>query len=749
MVDNQAKISKFHLKGRYSFLVAFFLLLFSVLCVRLVVLTVIKHDEYLQKAKDNIYSETPLYAERGIIYDRNMNILAANVTTWRVFISPRDIKNDAEAELIARGMSEILNLDYETVLSGAKNNKTRDRTLKKKASADEKDKVVKFVLENSLSHCLHTEAGSERYYPYGSLAAHVIGFMGTDSGLLGIEAYYDAYLKGEDGFYITSKNASGETLLDEYVGFTPAVDGCSIVTTIDVNIQAMLEAQLKATYIDSKAQNRVTGVVTDPQTGEVLAMATYPSFDLNEPYTLDEYSLAQLLKSGINEGNEGYRKAYNEALYKMWNNKAVSTLYEPGSTFKIVTTSVALELGVSRTTEMFHCSGALKIDGYGSPIRCHKRQGHGSLNFAEALQKSCNPTMMNLAARIGSERFMDYFISFGYTGKTGIDLPGEALGIFHARENFNTVELAVYSFGQTFKTTAIQQISAVGAVANGGNLLVPFIVSKITDSAGQTVYSKTIDVKTEILNTETCSTISEILEGGVSGDGGAKNAGVAGYKIAAKTGTSQVRDIRDEHGNSYLYVGSCVAYAPSDNPRLAVIIVVDQPQSQIYYGSTVAAPYVSGFLSGALPYIGIEPEFSADEEAKRSVTIGEYAGKSVKDAKNEISKLGLNVLVIGNGEKVTLQIPSAESTIAKDCGRIILYTDGASASAVKVPNVINMTATDAITKLVDLGFNISIAGVSDYSRGVGATVISQSVSDIELAPGSVITLTLRYLDTKE
>ncbi len=746
MTPNEAKINKHRLRGRYSVLTLFFLLCFAVLCVRLFVLTVIKHEEYLQKAKDNIYSETPLKAERGIIYDRNMNILAANVTTWRVYISPRDIKSDSEAELIARGMSEILNLNYETVLSGAKNNATRDRTLKKKASADEKDKVIQFVLENNLSHCLHTEAGSERYYPYGSLAAQVIGFMGTDNGLLGIEAYYDSYLKGEDGCYITSKNASGETLPDSYVGFTPAVDGCSIVTTLDVNVQAMLEAQLKATYIDSKAQNRVTGVALDPETGAVIAMATYPSFDLNEPYTLDEYSAKKLADSGISKGDDGYRAAYNEALYKMWNNKAVSTLYEPGSTFKIVTTSVALELGVSQTGEMFHCSGSLKVDGYGSPIRCHKRQGHGSLNFAEALQKSCNPTMMKLAARIGNEKFMDYFISFGYTGKTGIDLPGEALGIFHSREDFNTVELAVYSFGQTFKTTAIQQITAVSTVANGGMTVTPFVVSKISDSAGQTVYSHTLELRSRVLGEESCATISAILEGGVSGDGGAKNAGVAGYKIAAKTGTSQVRDIRDENGNSYLYVGSCVAYAPSDSPEIAVIIVVDQPQSHIYYGSTVAAPYVSEFLKGALPYLGCEPSFTAEEEAKRSVTVGNYMNLSLNEAKKEISKLGISAEVIGNGDTVIMQIPTCDSTITKQNGRVILYTEGSNAEAIKVPDVTKLNATDAIKKLVDLGFNINISGVSDYGRGVGATVITQSNVGELLVPGSIITITLRYLD---
>lgn len=742
-----AKVNVSRLKTRYWFILIFFIMCFSVLAVRLVYLQVFKYDEYRAKSDDNIQSKTPLKAERGIIYDRNMTPLAVNVTNWRIFISPRDVKSDAEAELIARGMSDILGVDYETVLSGAKNKTTRDRTIKKKASEEEKNKVLEYIIEKDLSHAVHTEATTTRYYPYGSLAAHLIGFMGSDSGLLGIEAYYDAYLKGEDGYYITSKNASGESLENSYDAYVKATDGCSVILTIDVNLQKMLEAELKATYIDSKADNRVTGVVTDPQTGEVLAMATYPTFDLNSPYTLDEESLRELNALGLRLGTAEYNKAFNDSLYKMWNNKAVSTLYEPGSTFKIVTTSVALETGVSRVSEGFHCAGALKVEGYGSPIRCHKRQGHGSLNFAQGLQNSCNPVMMTLAARIGNQRFMDYFIKFGYTGKTGIDLPGEALGIFHEREGFNTVELAVYSFGQTFKTTAVQQITAVSAVANGGTLLEPYVVSKIIDAHGVIRYSKSRTEKARIISEDVCATISEILEGGVSGDGGAKNAAVEGYKIAAKTGTSQVRDIRDENGNSYLYVGSCVAYAPSDCPKLAVIIVVDQPKSHIYYGSAVAAPYVGSFLEGALGYIGIEADESG--ENAKVISIGDYEGMSVSEAKKTAEKEKLTFEIVGNGDTVIKQVPAKNTEINIKYGKIILYTEENEGATLKVPNVVGTDAADAIKKLTDMGFNISINGVTDYSKGVGAKVVAQSRVGEEAEKGSNIEITLRYLDGRE
>ena len=740
----EARINGHRLKKRYTVLLVFFALCFLVLIVRLFVLQVIKHEEYLGKARDNIESETALRAERGIIYDRNMIPLAVNVTKWRIYISPRDIKDENEAKAVARGLSEILGVNYESLLAGAMNRTTRDRTVKNKADENEKNKVLEFVNENNLTHCIHTEADTARYYPYGSLAASVIGFVGTDGGLLGIESYYDAYLKGENGKYITYKNASGESLEGSHDTYIKATDGADIILAIDITLQSLLEAQLKETYIDSKSANKVTGIALDPETGEILAMATYPSFDLNDPYTLNEYYQTKLAATGAIKGTDEYKKAYNNYLYEMWNNKAVSTLYEPGSTFKIVTTSVALQEKVSTVNEGFHCSGALKIDGYGSPIKCHKRQGHGSLNFAEALQKSCNPTMIKLAQRIGNTRFMSYFKSFGYTEKTGIDLPGEALGIFHSDEGFNNVELSVYAFGQTFKTTALQQITAVSAVANGGELVTPFTVKEIREKNGSVVYSNSVKTKGRVLDEQVCQTISEILVSGVAGEGGAKNAGVAGYNIAAKTGTSQKRDIRDKN----LYVGSCVAYATYEKASIAAIIVVDEPMCANYYGSTVAAPYVSAFLSGALPYLGIEPSYTEEEESRLNVSVGDYKGITVAEAKKQIIKDGLTVTVVGNGDTVLSQMPRCGEKINKG-GRVILYTGGEETQNGEVPKVIGMTASDAIKKLVDAGFNVKIEGATDYDKGVGATVISQDLYDTEAEKGRVITLYLRYLDVRE
>lgn len=745
-MTGKARIDEARLKTRYRVLLVFFAISFCVLSVRLGVLQIVKHKEYLEKARDNIESRTALKAERGIIYDRNMVPLAVNVTSWRIYITPRDVKSEEQAHLIASGLSNILSIDSETVLKGALNKSTRDRTVKKKANESEKEMVLDFIVRQGLTDCVHLEADTSRYYPYGDLCANVIGFVGVDGGLLGIEAYYDEYLKGVDGVYITQKNASGESLSDSKDTYIKAINGNDVILTVDITLQSLLEAQLKETFIDSQARERVTGAALDPLSGEVLAMATYPSFDLNDPYTLNSFYLEKLEKSGYAKGSDEYKKKRNDYLYEMWNNKAVSALYEPGSTFKIITTSVALEEKVATVNEGFHCGGALKIDGYGTPIRCHKRTGHGSLNFAEALQKSCNPTMIRLAQRIGNTRFMSYFKRFGYMGKTGIDLPGEALGIFHDEKSFNNVELSVYSFGQTFKTTAIMQLTAVSAVANGGSAITPFVVKEIRDNDQNIIYCKAVNSNKRVVSESVSKTISEILIDGVNGDGGGKNAAVAGYRIAAKTGTSQKRDIKNEN----LYVGSCVAFSVYGETAISVIIAVDEPMCQNYYGSTVAAPYVSAFLSGALPYLGIEPSFTEEEEAKRSVTVDDYVQKTVSEAKKELASLGLKVEVIGSGETVLAQSPGASVRINRENGKVILYTGGEAQSYARVPKVEGLTATEAMKLINDSGFNVTVVGVTDYQKGVGATVIKQSVpSGSELKKGETVTLTLRYLDIKE
>ncbi len=723
----------------------------SLIIMRLFDLQIVNYDKYQAKVLDNIQRETTLTAKRGIIYDRNMVQLATNYTVYRVFISPRDIEDDAQARLIATGLSEILGADYNEVIDRAGRKNRADETIKKNVSEEDADRVLEFIAEHKLDKQIHLEASTSRYYPYNTLAAHVIGLVGTDGGLLGLELEYNDYLSGTSGRYLTARNASGLSMPYKYDTYIDASNGANLVTTIDLTLQSMLEKELEKTYYDSKPLNRVTGVVMNPKTGAILAMGTYPSFDLNEPYKLTEEFQIKLDESGYEPGSTEYKSLYNTLLYSMWKNKAVSELYEPGSTFKIITASSALEENVVKITDRFSCSGSHFVEGYRRPIHCWRRIGHGSLTFEEGLQHSCNSALMQIAARLGRDKFYDYFKAFGFTEKTGIDLPGEANSYYHAFSGFNQVELAVYSFGQTFKVTPLMLLTGISAVANGGYLVTPYVVEKLIDDDGNVLMSRETQVKRQVISETTAQELAGILERGVSGNGGAKNAYVAGYTVAAKTGTSEVRDVLNESGDSYLRVGSCVAYAPAEDPQIAVLIVVDQPQSESVYGSVVAAPYVSSFLNEALPYLGVERNYSEEDLARIAVTVGDYVGKKVSEARSKINLLGLGVEVRGDGDIVTYQMPAYGEAINKDTGKVILYCGNESpASSVTVPNVVGMNATNCNRTLMNSGLNILIDGTTNYDIASGAVVVAQVPEAGEVvSPGTVVTVTLRYLDSQE
>ena len=506
----------------------------------------------------------------------------------------------------------------------------------------------------------------------------------------------------------------------------------------------------------------------DVNTGEILAMGQYPTVDLNSPYVLTDEAQVKydsyindgqiekdLAKKGITPSNADYQTKYNELaneylytlIYQSWSNKTVSETYEPGSTFKILTTAFALEQEVTSFADTYSCPGYYVVAG--TKIKCHKTTGHGSHDYATMLQQSCNPALMQVALKIGNEKFYEYFSLLGYMEKTGIDLPGEASGIYSNESSFGIVSLACYSFGQTFKTTMIQQITAISAIANGGHLLTPHTVSALTDSNGNVVVSYGTEEKRSVISEDICQEIMAVLEDGVSGDGGAKNAYVAGYRIAAKTGTSEKRDkVNPITGNKDYRIGSTVAIAPADNPQIAVLIIVDEPKGSVY-GSTVAAPYVANFLSEALPYIGVERQYTAEEMERATVSIKNYYGASVQDATRAISKLGLAYEVIGNGNVVTAQMPSSGTALTKSDGKVILYTEGISSSSkqVTVPNLIGYTAEEAVKALRARGLNVLISGSTNYNLGNGAKVVSQSLeANTQVKYGSVVTIRCLYDD---
>jgi len=743
---NQHRETNRGIPGRSMFILLVFMALWCVLIVKLFELQIVKYDYYQNKVIGNVQRTTTLKAKRGEIYDADMNKLASNYTVYRVFISPRDIKDENQARLIANGLSQILGADYDKIIELTKKVHRADETIMKKASDEQADAVRKFILNNDLALQVHLEATTARYYPYGSLASGVIGVVGTDGGLTGLEYQYNSFLLGESGKYITSKDGVGGEMPTKYDTYIDASNGANLVTTIDVTIQKALEKQLQQTYLDSDPLNRVTGIVMDCNTGAVLAMATYPNFDLNNPFVLDEDSLVLLEESGLDPSSTEYTQKQTELLYTLWRNKAVSDLYEPGSTFKILTTAMALEEGLVTPTESFYCKGSLKVDGYPDPIHCHKRTGHGSVTFERGLQQSCNPVLMTLGLRLGQANFYKYFEAFGFTERTGIDLPGETRSIFSTFENFSNVSLAVYSFGQTFKVSPIQQLTAISTVANGGYLMTPFVVDQILDDDGNILMQHESDPKRQVVSSAVCETIAGILERGVSGDGGAKNAYVPGYKIAAKTGTSEVRDKADENGEYSYRVGSCVAYAPADDPQIAALIVVDTPMCANKYGSVTAAPYIADLMNEVLPYIGIERNYTEEELNKIKTTIKyNTVGWTTADAVYVYRYMDYEVR--GTGDIITYQVPAKGESILKNEGKIILYCGDATPMAdIRVPDVVGRTASAANRILTNEGFNVIINGATN-SDSSEAYVVSQSITPGTLATeASVITITVRYLD---
>lgn len=748
--------------------------LFAV-CLAFVVfnMQVFEYEKYQQEVIDQITVENSVSAERGIIYDRNMNVIATNQTTWRVFISPVDIQSavfttaaeravfrfrddgsltalvegNRQDEVIADGLAEILGVDRDFILQKASMHGRRDETIKKNVDKETADKVLDFIEKNGLERQVHLEATNKRYYSYGNMAAQTIGFTGADGqGLYGLEYMYNEELTGVPGKYITAQDARGNEMAYNYDSYVAPINGYDMISTIDERIQHELDLQVEATVNDNAPQNRAVGVAMNPKTGEIYAISVKPDFDLNDPYTLDALSQATLDASGFEEGSEEYKTLLNELRQVMWSNKAATELYEPGSTFKPITTAMVMEENKVTPTESFTCTGVLNVGGWS--IHCHKRTGHGTVTFARGLQQSCNPVLMTIAARIGPKMFYDYFEAFGYLEKNGIDIPGEANTIFFDRETMGEADLAVASFGQRFKVNPITQLTAICVIANGGYLVTPHLLDKFVDDSGTVVYEFDNTPKRQVISEKTASTITEILEAGVSGDGGAKNAYVKGYKVAAKTGTSEKFDDPE----SQLRISSTVAYAPADDPQIAVIIMVDEPTGNSVYGSVVAAPYVSAFLANVLPYMGIEPTYSEAELEKMQVTVARYIGGSVEDAKAKIEQLGLKVEVVGGGDIVTGQTPARGSAVSKESGKVILYTNDADPEnkKVTVPDVVGLSAAEANTLIVNAGLNIQISGAQNYNKGSGAKVTSQSYAGgTEVPYGTVIMIEVLHTDVTD
>ena len=726
------------------------LLVFALLLGQIATIQTVDFEKYQDKVIEQMTTRSPASANRGEIYDRNGKVLATNVTTYRVFISPSAIsraqkaldgkKTDSISREIAGTLSELLQMDYDKIYQKTQNSGRLDETLMRDADEATAEALRRWILEKNMVNLVFLEATSKRYYPYGSLASHVIGFTSTDGvGLYGLEYEYNDLIDGTDGYYVTARDSQGNEMPNQYQSYIAAEDGCHITTTIDSYVQAALEEQLENAVYDSGALNRACGMVIDVNTGELLALAVYPEFNLNNPWELPSYYKQKLMASGLEENSEQYSALARKYLLESWSNKALTETYIPGSTFKILTSSMALEENLNILNGSIFCGGSKNV--LGQNIHCHKRKGHGSLTFAGGIQHSCNVWFMSIGQALGIDRFTKYYKLFGYREKTGIDLPGEGMGVIASR--MSELDLAIYSFGQNFTVTAIQHLVAISAVANGGKLLTPYVVKYASNAENSLIYEKTPEEKRTVVTASTAKTLSEILAAGVAGDGGAKNAYVAGYRIAAKTGTSEKKG--ETTTGTEMYICSCVGYAPADNPRYAMIIMVDEPTKGLLYGSTVAAPYIAKTFETILPYLGVEPIYTEEEEKFLASQIQNYVGLEADMAESFAKEKGLEVQTVGTGKYVVSQSPKAQSFYSGENGKIIFYTEDTKEIRTDVPDVVGKTVVEANRILAEAGFNIRVIGAWDTDGSGNAVVVNQSPSAGSEAKGGVITVELRYM----
>ena len=713
----------------------------AVLIVRLFYLQVVQADMWKEKASSQQMYSTSITATRGNIYDRNMKTLARSVTVWTVFISPAEMKEE-QRELVASGLSEILDVDYDMVYEKSLKTWRYNETIKKKVDNDTADEVTAFIQENDIRGIYLTEE-SMRYYPYGNLASTVLGFTGSDgSGAYGLEAYYNKALSGTDGVIASVRNAKGTAMPFSEQQIYDAEDGQSLVLTIDETVQHYLEKHLENAVQEHEVQNRAVGIVMNVKTGEILAMSTKPDFDPNEPSAIYDTATAEALAEQLEEAGgdeeklDAYYEALGEAQLAQWRNKAISDPYEPGSVFKLITASAALETGTVTGSTPFYCPGYIEVAG--NRIACWKAGGHGNLDFVGAIKGSCNPAFIMTGQALGAELFMEYLDKFGLYDVTGVDLPGEATSIMHSREtmlNENMASLSSASFGQTFKVTALELMTAVNATVNGGYLMQPYVVSQVLDSDGNVISSTEPVVVRQVISEETSALVASYAEQVVSGEGGSgARAAVPGYRIGGKTGTSQKLD---QEGDETIL--SFYGFAPADDPEIAVLVMLDEPQKNNQYGSVIAAPVVGNILADILPYLGFEPSYTEEELSSADMATPYLINYGLQEAQSTLVQAGLEYRVVGSGTTVVGQTPGAAMPIPGG-GTVVLYTEEGEKATASVPYVIGKTGNEANRLILNAGFNIKIEGESLEHEGCVA--VAQSIEAGENAEiGTVITVT--------
>ena len=716
-------------------------------------LMILQYDHYSSLALRNQTRTTAVASRRGEIYDRNMNILAADRGVENVYLDPHELKQSkADIQEISAVLGEILGKDPEWIEQQASDLKQRYKQVGSRVEEETAARIRAYINENGISG-IHLEPGSRRVYPYGTLAAQVIGFTNlSGQGSEGIEAAYDSFLSGESGRVITTKGNNEMDMPFSYENYVNSQPGCSLVLTIDTTVQACLEKQMQAAIDRYDVQNGAFGLVMNAKTGEILAMATLGSYDPNNYLEICDPEAAEQVQS-LKSDEAAYQEALNAARLKQWRNRVIADGYEPGSTFKVLTMAAALDCGAIDLNTSFFCSGAERIPGRSQLLHCWRSQGHGSEQTPQALQNSCNLAFAHIALKLGGERFYEYIEKFGILEKTGIDLSGESKGIFFDRElvvntdKWGTASLTSGSFGQTFKITPLQLVRAIASVVNGGNLMEPYIVSEILDADGNTAMKAEPTVVRQTIRPET----SEIMRGlirSVVTDGTAKNAQVTGFSIGGKTGTSEKIDVLDENGRPTLdKIVSFVGIAPMDDPEYIVLVALDTPSRQtgIYIsGGVMAAPTVGAVMGDILPYLGVERQFSEDEIASQTVVLEDLTGFSQKDAEKYLKSVSLCAKIIGQGDTVTGQIPAPGESVPGG-SQVLLYMDEEVPElTAQVPDFSGMNRSQASDAAGRLGLYILVTGNPEISPQV--TVTSQDIpAGTEVLRGS--TVTLEFTDT--
>lgn len=724
------------LRQRTAILILLILVLgFGAAVLRLTYLTTIQSSELQESAVDLQLADTTVSAKRGTIYDANGNVLAESASVWQVVMSPVNFKNDKQRQAAAKGLSEIFDLEYNDVLDDTKQ-QSHYVVVKRRIESDEREKVLELIdtlkKDYSCSGVIQLLDDYKRYYPKNSLASSVIGFTGSDDqGLEGIEYEYDSYLSGTPGRIITAQNARGTDMPFRYEQNVESEDGNNVYLTIDETIQSICEKYMQKGVEDNNVLNKGVCIAMDVNTGAILAMVTTDGYDLNNPYELSAKDKKKIKSTSKKKQAE----AESAALSNMWRNKAVADTYMPGSVFKMCVASAALEENLVNEKTSFTCTGSISVEG--ETIHCSNIAGHGTQNFVEAISNSCNPAFIQIGQMLGASKFRQYYQGFGFSDKTGIDLPGEAEDSFWKEGKMGGVDLAVASFGQNFTITPIQMITACAAVSNGGYVVQPHVVSKITDSKGNVI--KTVDkkVKRQVISDDTSKKMNEYLEYNTERQGAAAGY-ISGYKVAGKTGTTEKRGVtKVESSFSEDYISSFCGYAPADDPQIAMLVFFDTPDGDAYYGSQVSSPVFINIMSEVLPYLDVKTSYTDEELGYVDASAGDYTGVSVDEAKTAVEADGFTATVKGNGSTVISQIPTVSSGLQKG-GSIVLYTDSDSQSeTVSVPSLIGLSPDEVNNVASAYGLNVSFSGATTSS----GTSSSQNIeAGTSVSPGTVITV---------